>query len=128
LLRRDCPTADAGISHVVTAIHVATAIRSATSWIAHRPGDAIADRARLTSTSLASLLPGWLPTLSGLPIARELTGLELLAARLIAGLTIALAIGLAGTSAEASEFIAQTRKIVHGAIDRGVFGSVLSAA
>jgi hypothetical protein len=73
---------------------------------------------------LASLLPGWLPTLSGLPIARELTGLELLTTRLIAR----LAIGLAGTSAEASEFIAQTRKIVHGAIDRGVFGSVLSAA
>jgi hypothetical protein len=113
LLRRNRPTADAGISHVVTAIHVATAIGGATAGIAYRASQAVTDRARLTSASLTCL-----------PIARELAGLELLATRLIAR----LAIGLAGTSAEASQLIAQTRKIVHGAIDRGVFGSVLSAA
>ena len=90
LLRRHGLTGDASIAGVIAAKHVAIAIARAAGRIAYRTGEAVADRTRLASACLTTLaglavlpwLLTWLTGLTGLPVAVELAGLELLAAGL----------------------------------------------
>jgi hypothetical protein len=104
------------------------------------PGLTTLTLATFTLTALAlfalavlPLLLTLLSALAGLTVGHELTGLELagLSATALLGLTLTLAltrlrIGLR-LPAETVQLIAQTRQVVHGAIDLRVPGSDLSA-
>ena len=94
----------------------------AAPWIAYRACEAVAYCSRLAAAALPALLSGlavlprlltWLAGLTGLPIARELACLELLAARLARAARLTLPILSArlrvGTAAETRQLVAQAR-------------------
>jgi len=83
--------------------------------------------ALLSALSLLASLLACLPGLTRLPIAIELAGLELLPAGLPGAAILTLSGLRVGTSAQTRELVAQTGKIVHGAVNRGVLGRLLSA-
>ncbi len=118
MLRRDCPASDAGVAGVDAANYIPIAIASAARVRVASAGNTISHLTSLASASLTPLggLPLLLPlaALTGLSIAGEGSGLELLAG----GLTwLARRVG---TLAEPGELVAQTGQIIHGAIQRRV--------
>ena len=123
LLRRNGAAGDSSVPGVDAADYVAIAVDAAATGVTSTSRRvAYLPLTRLGSASLTTLRgPPWLlatparlSALSGLPITRELAGLELLAARLT---RLALRIG---TLAEPGKLVAQTREVVHGTVDRGV--------
>jgi hypothetical protein len=102
----------------------ASAQAQATCRIAHRTGEPIADLTCLASAGILAALLALLPTglallLPGLTVASERSALELLASG-TTGLTLTLLRSRlrVGTSTNTGDLVAQTRQVVHGAVER----------